>query len=275
MKQRVFFSAALLAALLCLDASPAFASNLPQKINASKARLENIHHNVSALQAQLQEKQKTQSQLRAEIQELDGHIQTTQDKLHKIDGQRQQTHAEIAKLQQQIDQLQQTLQQQKQILADQLRAAYMLGGETPLAVWLQTEKPAEIGRLSVYYQSLARARLELISKTQNTTAQIAKTENQKKQQEAQLTKLAQQTQAQESTLQAQRNQHANLEEQLVRRIAADQAKIANLEANANILNGLVSRLTALHRREARHPQLDDVGLAVEIFHQLAKRELGQ
>ena len=38
---------------------------------------------------------------------------------------------------------------------------------------------------------------------------------------------------------------------------------------------LVSRLTALHRREARHPQLDDVGLAVEVFHQLAKRELGQ
>jgi hypothetical protein len=38
---------------------------------------------------------------------------------------------------------------------------------------------------------------------------------------------------------------------------------------------LVSRLTALHRREARDPQLDDVGFAVEIFHQLAKGELGQ
>jgi hypothetical protein len=38
---------------------------------------------------------------------------------------------------------------------------------------------------------------------------------------------------------------------------------------------LVSRLAALHRREARDPQFDDVGFAVEIFHQLAKGELGQ
>ncbi|MEL5848197.1 MAG: peptidoglycan DD-metalloendopeptidase family protein [Candidatus Igneacidithiobacillus chanchocoensis] len=249
MNPRLSAFAALLAALFCLDAGSAVASDLPQKINASKARLANIHHSVSALQAQLQEKQKTQSQLRSEIQQLDGRIQSTQGKLQKIDGQRQQTHAEIAKLQQQIDHLQQTLQQQKQILADQLRAAYMLGGETPLAVWLQTEKPAEIGRLSTYYQSLARARLELISKTQSTTTQIAQTQHQKKQQEAQLTRLAQQTQAQENTLQAQRNQHANLEEQLVRRIAADQAKIANLEANANILNGLVNRLTAQYSQQ--------------------------
>jgi len=240
---------ALLAALLCLDAGSATASDLPQKINANKARLADIHHSVSALQAQLQEKQKTQSQLRAEIQQLDVRIKSTQDKLHKIENERQQTRAQIAKLQQQIDQLQQTLQQQKQILADQLRAAYMLGGETPLAVWLQTEKPAEIGRLSVYYQSLARARLELISKTQSTTAQIAERQKQKKQQEAQLTQLAQQTQTQENTLQAQRNQHANLEEQLVRRIAADRAKIASLEANANILNGLVRRLTAQYSQQ--------------------------
>ena len=38
---------------------------------------------------------------------------------------------------------------------------------------------------------------------------------------------------------------------------------------------LVRRLTTLHRREARHPQLDDIGLAVEIFRQLAEREVGQ
>jgi hypothetical protein len=34
----------------------------------------------------------------------------------------------------------------------------------------------------------------------------------------------------------------------------------------------IRRLTTLHRREARHPQLDDVGLAVEIFRQLAEGE---
>ena len=38
---------------------------------------------------------------------------------------------------------------------------------------------------------------------------------------------------------------------------------------------LVGRLATLHRREACNPQFDDIGFAVEIFHQLAKGEFGQ
>ncbi len=38
---------------------------------------------------------------------------------------------------------------------------------------------------------------------------------------------------------------------------------------------LVSGLAALHRREACNPQLDNVGLAVEIFNQLAEGFIGQ
>ncbi len=37
----------------------------------------------------------------------------------------------------------------------------------------------------------------------------------------------------------------------------------------------IGRLTTLHRRETRHPQLDDIGFAVEIFRQLAEGEIGQ
>ena len=236
-------------ALLWIGIVPAQASNLPQKIHENKARLESIHQNVSALRAQLADKQKTQAELRSEIAQLDQRIQSTQHQLQGIQQQRQQTQQEISELQGQIDKLQQELQTQKKILADQLRAAYMLGGETPLAVWLQTEKPAEIGRLSVYYRALAKARLELIAKTQTTSKEIIKTQERKKQQESHLAQLAAQTQHQETTLEAQRNQHATLEEQLVKRIAADQAKIANLQANANILNGLVQRLSVQYAQQ--------------------------
>jgi len=236
-------------ALFWVGIGPAQASNLPQKIHENRARLESIHQNVSALQAQLADKQKTQAELRSEIAQLDQRIQSTQRQLQSIQKQRQQTQQEISELQGQIDKLQQELQTQKKILADQLRAAYMLGGETPLAVWLQTEKPAEIGRLSVYYRALAKARLELIAKTQTTSKEIIKTQERKKQQESHLAQLAAQTQHQETTLEAQRNQHATLEEQLVKRIAADQAKIANLQANANILNGLVQRLSVQYAQQ--------------------------
>ncbi len=265
-------STILLTGTCCfLGAMSAQASNLPQKIHESKARLESIHQSVANLQAQLQKKQKSQSELRAEIHQLDVKIQATQAQLTKIQGQRQKTRQEIQTLQTQINQLQQDLLHQKDILADQLRAAYMLGGETPLAVWLQTEKPAEIGRLSVYYQALAKARLDLISKTQVTSNKISQTQGQKKQQEAQLTHLATLTQAQEQTLQGQRAQHAKLEEQLVQRIAADQAKIANLEANANILNGLVNRLSTEYAQQVAAEKAAAARRAAEARKRAAER----
>ncbi len=41
------------------------------------------------------------------------------------------------------------------------------------------------------------------------------------------------------------------------------------------LQFLIRRLTTLHRRETGDPQLDNIGLAVEIFRQLAEGEIGQ
>ncbi len=246
------FSAALflpVGTILLFSSQWSLATDLPHKIHESKERLQAIHQNVANLRHSLAEKQKTQAELRQEIKTLDEQIRQSQNKLQQIQQRQHHTQTEIASLQAQIQQLEGQLQQQKQILSDQLRAAYMLGSETPLAVWLQTERPAEIGRLSVYYQSLAKARLELIQKTQDTQTQIQQHQKERMQQEQQLTRLAAQTESQEKHLQEQRRQHAALEEQLVQRIAADQAKISNLEANAQILNGLVTRLSQQYQQQ--------------------------
>jgi septal ring factor EnvC (AmiA/AmiB activator) len=225
------------------------ASSLQEKIQNNREKLEHLHENLGQIQAHLNAGQKTQAELRDEIKTLDLKIAMTRKKLAGIQAQQQQTQIKLNELKQKITALQAELVQQKEILGKQLRGAYMLGGTTPLAVWLQTEKPGELGRMSVYYASLAKARSALIVKTQNTAAQIVQTQHQVELREAGLVKLATQIQAQENTLNQQRQQHATLENQLTDRIAKDKAKIAELQANANILNGLVSRLVVQFRHQ--------------------------
>jgi septal ring factor EnvC (AmiA/AmiB activator) len=239
---------ALLALILLLPAG-AEAATLQEKIQNSQKKLEHIHENLGQIQAHLAAGQKTQAQLRVEISALDQRVVATQKKLAGIQQQQHSAQAQLAELRVKIHALQAELSQQKGILARQLRGAYMLGGVTPLAVWLQTERPGELGRMSVFYESLARARSALIVKTQGTAQQIRKTRHEVQIHETHLAQLAQQVSAQEQTLRQQREVHAALENQLAARIAADKTKIAELQANANILNGLVSRLTVQFRHQ--------------------------
>ncbi|MHB1804302.1 MAG: murein hydrolase activator EnvC family protein, partial [Acidithiobacillus ferrooxidans] len=239
---------ALLALILLLPAG-AGAATLQEKIQNSQKKLEHIHENLGQVQAHLAAGQKTQAQLRVEISALDQRVVATQKKLAGIQQQQHSAQAQLAELRIKINALQAELSQQKGILARQLRGAYMLGGVTPLAVWLQTERPGELGRMSVFYESLARARSALIVKTQGTAQQIRKTRHEVQIHETHLAQLAQQVSAQEQTLRQQREAHAALENQLAARIAADKTKIAELQANANILNGLVSRLTVQFRHQ--------------------------
>ena len=242
---------ALFALIFLLPAGAgAGAATLQEKIQNSQKKLEHIHENLGQVQAHLAAGQKTQAQLRVEISALDQRVVTTQKKLIGIQQQQHSAQAQLAELRVKINTLQAELGQQKDILARQLRGAYMLGGVTPLAVWLQTERPGELGRMSVFYESLAKARSALIVKTQGTAQQIRKTRHEVQIHETHLAQLAQQVSAQEQTLRQQREVHAALENQLAARIAADKTKIAELQANANILNGLVSRLTVqFHHQE--------------------------
>ncbi len=225
------------------------AQSLQEKIRHGQAQLQSIHSTVHALQAHIAEKQKTRAEIRAEIARLDRRILETIARLHKVAARQAATQKQIDQLQQEIQTLKMRLRNQKTILADQLRAAYMLGGTTPLAVWLQTEKPGEIGRLGVYYQSLAKARTVLIQRTTDTAHEIGLNRNRMRQQEQQLAVLAEQTRAQKKNLENQRVRHTALEQQLADRIAHDQARIADLESNARILDVLVQRLGREYRQQ--------------------------
>ncbi len=244
-------SAATLAALTILYLPAGHGASLQDKIQNSRQQLQNIHQNLGQLRAHLAAGQKSQAQIQTEIQALDRQIAAATTRLKSVQQQRNATQQHLAQLKTEVAALQAKLEQQRAILAQQLRAAYMMGGISPLAAWLQTERPAQLGRMEVYYRALAKARSALIVSTQATAAQLQITQTQVKTQEAALDTLAQRISTQENTLQQQRTRHAVLEKQLAERIAADRARIQELQANARQLDGLIQRLVAEAQRQER------------------------
>ncbi|MHB0888543.1 murein hydrolase activator EnvC family protein [Acidithiobacillus sp.] len=244
-------SAATLAALTILYLPAGHGASLQDKIQNSRQQLQNIHQNLGQLRAHLAAGQKSQAQIQTEIQTLDRQIAAATTRLKSVQQQRNATQQHLAQLKTEVAALQAKLEQQRAILAQQLRAAYMMGGISPLAAWLQTERPAQLGRMEVYYRALAKARSALIVSTQATAAQLQITQTQVKTQEAALDTLAQRISTQENTLQQQRTRHAVLEKQLAERIAADRARIQELQANARQLDGLIQRLVAEAQRQER------------------------
>ena len=244
-------SAATLAALTILYLPAGHGASLQDKIQNSRQQLQNIHQNLGQLRAHLAAGQKSQAQIQTEIQALDRQIAAATTRLKSVQQQRNATQQHLAQLKTEVAALQAKLDQQRVILAQQLRSAYMMGGVSPLAAWLQTERPAQLGRMEVYYRALAKARSALIVSTQATAAQLQITQTQVKTQEAALDTLAQRISTQENTLQQQRTRHAVLEKQLAERIAADRARIQELQANARQLDGLIQRLVAEAQRQER------------------------
>ena len=245
------------------------AVTLQEKIQHSRQKLEHIHENLGQIQAHLLAGQKTQAQLRGEIITINQRIVSTQRKLADIQQRQHQAQTQLAELRAKINALQAELAQQKGILAQQLRAAYTLGGVTPLAVWLQTERPGELGRMNVFYESLAKTRSTLIIKTQGTAQQILKTQQEVQIHETHFAQLARQVGAQEQTLQQQRQHQAALENQLANRITADKTKISELQANANILDGLVGRLLVQFRHQEEVARAKAAAAAAEAQRKVA------
>jgi murein hydrolase activator len=61
------------------------------------------------------------------------------------------------------EQEQRSLGRQREVLAGQLRAAYMIGREEPLKLLLNQRDPLHSGRLYVYYSYFGRARADQIA----------------------------------------------------------------------------------------------------------------
>ncbi len=133
---------------------------LRKEINELQRELGGLHGRRDAIQKQLRITEKEIGQLTRTLQELDQKRQQQQSRLQELERQQLQQKAEIRR--------------QYDALAAQLRAAYMIGRQEYLKMFLNQQEPQKTGRILKYHDYFNRARINDINEVRNRLAKLAR-----------------------------------------------------------------------------------------------------
>lgn len=131
---------------------------------------------------------------------------------------------------------------QRRELADQVRAAYVMGRQEQLKLVLNQEDPARLGRMLGYYGYFNRARLERIEAIERALTRLRDVETQVLAEQGRLDALRQRHQQSAAALEAERQTRADLLATLNGRIESQDRELARRQADAARLAKLLDSL---------------------------------
>lgn len=222
-----------------------------RRLKAESRKLEAIRGQIREIQSELTRREEKRGGLLAELRAAETELNRAARKLHGINRNTAEARTELAELQTQQAELQKKLARNRNLLAAQLRAAFMSGGQERIKLLLNQQDPAALARVTQYYEYLNVARLDLMESTRQTLAGLAQVETgiENNAQTMKTLKLQYETQYQTwSQLRRDRQQLlSRLESQIkesadeIGRLRADQARIQELIAS---LSGIFSDIPA-------------------------------
>ncbi|MEW6611956.1 MAG: murein hydrolase activator EnvC family protein [Pseudomonadota bacterium] len=232
-------------------ATPASNKSTQDKSAAPRQQLEQIRKEMGTLRQAVTRTRRSQAEVQADLQKLSGEIAARAQTLQQTQTERERTAARLERLRSQGRQLEASLAVQKQHLRGQLRAAYMLGPESPLQLWLNQKNPAELGRTLEYYRRLNQARLQRIEAIEATAGQVARTSAQIHDQHQQLMRVESRVAQQQKELEQRRQARQQVAAELQDTLKQQQQRLGQLQANAKALDRLLARLAAEAARRAK------------------------
>lgn len=231
----------LLLAVIVFGCSAACAADAGN-ISAHQKQLEQVQNRIQALAQQLQNERGKQDALHQQLQDSEQEIARSVAKLRHYNRQ-------IASLQQKInathDERRKTMAKlgaQKQALAQQVRAAYMIGQSGQLRVLLNQENTQMLNRISTYYEYLGRARLQQINDIHASLDHLTALRDKLAAQHDQLQALKDQQQQTVAALQKTRAQRQQMVREIDSRVASNVDELKQLQASEQQLKQLLRSL---------------------------------
>ena len=140
----------LLCALPAALAAPRRAQTVAQ-LKAVQAEITRLHANETRGQAEM-------DRATRELKSAELSLGTARGTLAELQSERAQRAARRAQLAAQKRQRETQIAADRETLAGELRAAYLIGGDEPLKLLLNQQDPARAGRMFAYYSYFGRAR---------------------------------------------------------------------------------------------------------------------
>lgn len=231
-----------------LASSPATAETAPsgtEDLERRSAELNAIKERIQGVSAELEAAQGQQQDIEAELRAAETQVGALAREIHRLDGEIAAQQQRLEGLQQQRKPLALEVQRQRSALADQLRAAYVIGRQERLKLVLNQEDPDIVSRIMLYYDYLNRARARRITEVEEAMAALREVEARILSETERLHAMQIQTKAEQQRLEHSQVERDLLRQQLAQQIHERGQELVELETNAKRLESL---LTELERR---------------------------
>jgi len=229
----------LLAAALLVAVAAAAAD---QRYQQSAEELAKVRGRIDAVSKSIEHDKGEQDQLRAKVEDAERKVDQAGSEAHRIAAQIELQTAEVNQAQAQQAAAGRRLAEQKEALARQLRASYMMGRGGKAELLLSQQDPDRIDRMLVYYDSLNRARAASIQAINTEIAKVAELQRQYQSRLEALHALQDSRQKALSVLEADRQERAEAMSKVSQRIAGEAEELKGLQASEKQLGDLLEQL---------------------------------
>ena len=239
-KQR--FAQACVGTVACLLMSSAYAANPPDDSARAKAKLAAVRSKIAELTGRMGKELKQRDALSARLREAE--LAITEKRRH-LDGLRaQQAAAEQhrAQLLAEKGRDENVIAAQRGVLADEVRAAYMIGRQEELKLLLNQDSPAAVGRNLTFYRYFAEQRTAKIALIQDDLQRLQQLVLQIDTQNAQLKQLADDTLRSMAALQSARADRADSVTAISKQLENGNQELAKLKREEQAVESLVADL---------------------------------
>ena len=193
---RALLWALLWASLWALPANAAPASHPSSDAQKTEAELQAVKSEIERVTRQVSNDQVERTRLAKELRSAEMSVSKAREGLDDVRRQRTQTAARRSALASQKKQREGDLARERDALAGQMRAAYMIGREEPLKLLLNQKDPQRAGRMFAYYGYFGRARAEQIHRIEDNVATLAQLDGQLEVEDGKLAELEKMQRAQ-------------------------------------------------------------------------------
>jgi septal ring factor EnvC (AmiA/AmiB activator) len=167
--------AVLIAAGLLATASLALGQGTgkpSQEARKTEAELKALKAEIDRVSTQMKNDRAARDRLARELRTAEMSVSGVRKSLDSLREERAEHARKRAALAEEKKQRQADLARERDSLAGQIRAAYLIGSEEPLKLLLNQKDPARAGRMFAYYSYFGRARAEQIDRINATLASI-------------------------------------------------------------------------------------------------------
>jgi len=219
----------------------------------AEAELKAVRAQIDKVQAEMDRDVGRRDKLTRELEDSEKTVGAARGELEKLRRERALHAARRAELAEERQREEGELAKDRDALAGQLRAAYMIGHREPLKLLLNQRDPGEFGRVLVYYQYFGRARAAQIAAIDAQLGELATLDAGLAAEEQRLAALEEQQQGELTRLQSARERRGHALESLDTESKSRAQQLERLKDQQGGLEKLVRELRRALERLDKFP----------------------